>query len=93
MEDILPLRSCIASVAVLVLDIHSVYMIPTTNKIIQLSPYGLQPAIIILLTLNLTIYHIAQVLHFFVDESLKQKLGLHDGFAKHKKILLKKRCI
>jgi hypothetical protein len=48
-------------------------MIPTTNKIIQLSPYGLQQAITILLTLNLTIYHIAQVLHFFVDESLEKK--------------------
>jgi hypothetical protein len=46
-------------------------MIPTTNKFIQLSPYGLQQAITILLTLNLTIYHIAQVLHFFVDESLE----------------------
>ena len=33
------------------LCIH-VYMIPTTNKIIQLSPYGLQQAITILLTLN-----------------------------------------
>jgi hypothetical protein len=53
-------------------------MIPTTNKIIQLSPYGLQPAIIILLTLNLTIYHIAQVLHFFVDASFEKTLGLHD---------------
>ena len=54
------------------LCIH-VYMIPTTNKIIQLSPYGLQQAITILLTMNLTIYHIAQVLHFFVDESLEKK--------------------
>ena len=53
-----------------------VYMIPTTNKIIQLSPYGLQQAITILLTLNLTIYHIAQVLHFFVDESLEKKTWL-----------------
>jgi hypothetical protein len=52
-------------------------MIPTTNKIIQLSPYGLQPAIIILLTLNLTIYHIAKVLHFFVDASFEKTLGLH----------------
>jgi hypothetical protein len=42
-------------------------MIPTTNKIIQLSPYGLQQAITILLTLNLTIYHIAQVLHMHTE--------------------------
>ena len=47
------------SVAVLVLDTHSVYMIPYTNKILEQSPYGLQQAITILLTLNLTIYHIA----------------------------------
>jgi hypothetical protein len=68
-------------------------MIPTTNKIIQLSPYGLQQAITILLTMNLTIYHIAQVLHFLSMNLWRKKLGLHDGFAKHKKILLKNRCI
>jgi hypothetical protein len=53
-------------------------MIPTTSKIIQLSPYGLQQAITILLTLNLIIYHIAQVLHFFVDASFEKKIGPHD---------------
>jgi hypothetical protein len=46
-------------------------MIPTTNKIIQLSPCGLEQAITILLTLKLSIYHIAQVLHCFVDASFE----------------------
>jgi hypothetical protein len=50
-------------------------MIPTTSKIIQLSPYGLEQAITILLTLNLSIYHIAQVLHCFVDASFENKLA------------------
>ena len=71
MEEILPLRYC-TSVAVLMLDTNSVYMIPTTNKIIQLSPSGLQQAITIRLTLSVTIYHIAQMLHF-VDASFEKK--------------------
>jgi hypothetical protein len=60
-------------------------MIPTTNKIIQLSPYGLQQAITILLTLNLTIYHIAQVLHFFVDASFEKKLAFTTDLPNTKK--------
>jgi hypothetical protein len=66
------------------LCIH-VYKIPTTNKIIQLSPYGLQQAITILLTLNLTIYHIAQVLHFFVDASFEKKLAFTTDLPNTKK--------
>jgi hypothetical protein len=48
-------------------------MIPTKNKIIQLSPYGLEQAITILLTLNLTIYHKCCI--FFVDASFEKKLA------------------
>jgi hypothetical protein len=60
-------------------------MIPTTNKIIQRSPYGLQKAITILLTLNLTIYYIAQVLDFFVDASFEKKLAFKTDLPNTKK--------
>ena len=44
-------------------------------------------------SVNTEFNHLPQVLHFFVDASFEQKIGLHDWFAEHKKIILKNRCI